>query len=85
MGDLSVRETENWIRRMSSRAFDSVQPTSRKIILHYVQERLRQKFGLRVIATQNAKGRGKCASLQYAISIFVHPFCGNVAKREREF
>lgn len=59
--NLSVRDTEEYVREKLENP--SVTPAfknkSEKIILHTLQDRLRQKLGLKVSVSQNAKGRGK--------------------------
>ncbi len=56
---LSVRETEDFIRKMMSGASDTRSSPPQKTILHTLQERLTQKFGAKVNVMQNASGRGK--------------------------
>lgn len=60
---LSVRETEDLIRKVSNTGADAEKtsqvPASKKVVLNTLQERLTQKFGAKVAITQNAKGRGK--------------------------
>ncbi|PIZ04796.1 MAG: chromosome partitioning protein ParB [Gammaproteobacteria bacterium CG_4_10_14_0_8_um_filter_38_16] len=59
---LSVRETEDLIRKMMSESLNKTSATSarsEKMILHTLQDRLTQKLGAKVSVTQNAKGRGK--------------------------
>lgn len=57
---LSVRETEDWIRKMmGARVATSGSFSSSKITLHALQDQLRRTLGMKVSAFQNAKGRGK--------------------------
>jgi len=56
---LSVRETENLIRKMMSESSDDFSEKSEPIVLHTLQDRLMQKLGVKVSVTQNAQGRGK--------------------------
>ncbi|MDP1573526.1 MAG: ParB/RepB/Spo0J family partition protein [Coxiellaceae bacterium] len=58
---LSVRETEEFIRtkQEDSQAVPVAGAKSDKIILHTLQDRLRQKLGVKVAITQNTKGCGK--------------------------
>lgn len=56
---LSVRDTENLIRKMSVSHKENNTVRSQSIILHTLQERLQQKFGAKVSVMQNTKGRGK--------------------------
>ncbi len=56
---LSVRETEDLIRKMMSVSSENNFTSSEKIVLHTLQDRLMQKLGVKVSVTQNAKGRGK--------------------------
>lgn len=57
---LSVRETEDLIRKMMSQSSGKTNDaSSEKIILHTLQDRLAQKLSAKVSVTQNAKGRGK--------------------------
>lgn len=56
---LSVRETEDFIRKMSSQHPQSANNTASKTILYAVQDRLKQSLGTKVVVSQNAAGRGK--------------------------
>ena len=58
---LSVRETEEFIRNKQEnpQAVPVGAPQSDKIVLHTLQDRLKQKLGVKVSITQNIKGRGK--------------------------
>lgn len=57
---LSVRETEDLIRKLSDNSRENISETTpKKIVMHSVQDRLMQKLGVTVTVTQNAKGRGK--------------------------
>ena len=57
---LSVRETENLIRKMMQTQTDhSDFVDENKVVLQALQDRLMQKFGVAVSVTQNKKGRGK--------------------------
>lgn len=56
---LSVRETEDFIRKMSSQHSQSANNTASKTILYAVQDRLKQSLGTKVMVSQNAAGRGK--------------------------
>ncbi|MCX7121926.1 MAG: ParB/RepB/Spo0J family partition protein [Gammaproteobacteria bacterium] len=56
---LSVRETEDLIRKMMQVNSENTESKSEKIILHAMQDRLMQKLGAKVFINQNAKGRGK--------------------------
>lgn len=56
---LSVRETEDLIRKMMSTSTENASAPSQKIVLHTLQDRLSQKLGVKVSIIQNAKGRGK--------------------------
>lgn len=55
---LSVRDTEDLIRKMIE-DFSENNLSPSKTILHTLQDRLTQKLGVKVMITQNAKGRGK--------------------------
>lgn len=55
---LSVRETEAFIRKMMSDSSGN-NFTSQKTVLSTLQDRLTQKLGAKVTVTQNAKGFGK--------------------------
>lgn len=56
---LSVREIEDYIRNVINSFSENNSKKPQKIILHTLQNHLKQKFGVKVTATQNAKGRGK--------------------------
>ena len=55
---LSVRETEELIRKMMSASTENFSSSEKKI-MHALQDRLTQKLGVKVSVTQNAKGSGK--------------------------
>ena len=59
---LSVRETEDLLRKMSKPV--SQTNLSTNVVLHTLQDRLKQKLNLTVSISQNAKGRGKLV-IQY--------------------
>lgn len=58
---LSVRETEEFIRNKleNPEHMPNFGQQSEKIILHTLQDRLKQKLGVKVSVMQNMKGRGK--------------------------
>ncbi|OGT42604.1 MAG: chromosome partitioning protein ParB [Gammaproteobacteria bacterium RIFCSPHIGHO2_12_FULL_40_19] len=56
---LSVRETEELIRKMMHAPTDNNASREQNTVLHTLQERLRQKMGVKVSVLQNAKGSGK--------------------------
>ena len=56
---LSVRETEDLIRKMMSAQPSEQYSKHEKTTLHTLQDRLSQKMGVKVSVFQNAKGRGK--------------------------
>src|SRR3990167_7483278 len=56
---LSVRETEDYIRKITSANANHDNHISSKTTLHTLQSRITQKVGAKVSITQNAKGRGK--------------------------
>lgn len=61
---LSVRETENLIRKMMQ-VTNNAPPDSKKIVLHTLQDQLKRKLGVAVSIMQNKKGRGKLI-IEYA-------------------
>lgn len=56
---LSVRETEDLIRRMSLAKHDNLKLNPQKIVSHPAENQLSEKLGAKVSIIQNAKGRGK--------------------------
>jgi ParB family chromosome partitioning protein len=56
---LSVRETEDLIRKMMHEKSTDDAEKPEPIVLHTLQDRLIQKLGLKVSVSQNAQGRGK--------------------------
>lgn len=62
---LSVRETEDLIRRMSDTAEKPAINPAKRVVLKTLQEQIARKLGAKVSIAQNAKGRGKIV-IKYA-------------------
>lgn len=57
--NLSVRETEDLVRKMGGKATPDNVGASQKMVLHSLQDQLSAYFSVGVSVTQNAKGAGK--------------------------
>lgn len=62
---LSVRETEDLIRKMSGAPTKEAVNPARRVVLKTLQEQIARKLGANVSIAQNAKGRGKIV-IKYA-------------------